>query len=226
MKKILAIIIGFLPISKIRIFLWRTIFNYHISYDSYIGWANIIICDSVNINNAKIGHFNRIYCGELLMKSKAEIGKLNLIKLVTHFEMLQSSRIESKNTFVGFNINSYIHQDDCFFCLGERSLIKLNNNIDLTRNVTIGNNVVFGGRNTEIWTHGFDIYRHMVTAPVSIGNDIYIGSRCTICQGVTICDKTVIGAATCVSKSIEDPGFYVSNSLVRKSDIKIYSEES
>lgn len=41
-----------------------------------------------------------------------------------------------------------------------------------------------------------------VTAPVKIGNNIWIGDKCTILKGVTIGDNVVIGANTLVHKDV------------------------
>jgi len=40
------------------------------------------------------------------------------------------------------------------------------------------------------------------TAPIKIGNNIWIGDKCTILKGVTIGDNVVIGAHTLVNKDI------------------------
>lgn len=226
-KKICSIIIGCLPFNFFRIFLYRLVLGYKISYDTHIGWANIICCDSVSINKGKIGNFNRIQCNSLILDNNAEIRKLNLIRLVNIFHMFEESGVISRNSFIGFFVPWYKDKEDCNIIIGKKSLVTINHSIDATRQVEIGDNVVFGGKNTQIWTHGFDIERNMVTGSVTIGNidGVYIGSRCTICQGVSICDRVVIGAATCVSKSITESGFYVSSTLIRKSDIKSYEKK-
>jgi len=41
-----------------------------------------------------------------------------------------------------------------------------------------------------------------VTAPIKIGNNIWIGDKCTILKGVTIGDNVVIGANTLVHKNV------------------------
>ncbi|EGR0111096.1 acyltransferase [Vibrio vulnificus] len=51
----------------------------------------------------------------------------------------------------------------------------------------------------------------IITKPVSIGNDCWVGSRAIILPGVTICDRVVIGAGSVVSKSIETSGVYAGN---------------
>ncbi|MEM1119739.1 MAG: acyltransferase, partial [Bacteroidota bacterium] len=41
-----------------------------------------------------------------------------------------------------------------------------------------------------------------VTAPIKIGNNIWIGDKCTILKGVTIGDNVVVGANTLVHKDV------------------------
>jgi serine acetyltransferase len=43
-----------------------------------------------------------------------------------------------------------------------------------------------------------------VTAPIAIGNDVYIGVNAIILAGVTIGNRCIIGAGTVVTKSIPD----------------------
>lgn len=222
LKKILALLIGIFPIRIVRIFLWNFFLGYKIDYYAQIGWGNILCCNHAEIQKAKIGNFNRIYTNDLHLENGAEIRRLNLIKLVNSFVMLENSQIVSKNSIVGLFRLNYQKRENCNFILGKDSLVTIANSIDVTDSVTIGNNVVFGGKDTQLWTHGFDVKRNMVTGPIVVGDDVYVGSRCTICQGVTIADNTVIGAATCVPTSIKEPGFYVSNQLVKKGEIKIY----
>ena len=43
-------------------------------------------------------------------------------------------------------------------------------------------------------------------APVSIGNDVWMGARAIILAGVSLPDRTVVGAGAVVTKSIEQSG--------------------
>lgn len=83
-----------------------------------------------------------------------------------------------------------------------------------------------GGVGTTLWTHGFDINRVKIQSPVIIGNNIYVGTNSIICQGVKVVDNVVVGAGTVVSRSINESGFYVSNTLLRKSAVANYSDQA
>ena len=56
------------------------------------------------------------------------------------------------------------------------------------------------------------------TAPVIIGNSVWIGGGAIICPGVTIGDRCVIGAGSVVTKDIPDDSVAVGNParLIRK----------
>jgi len=76
--------------------------------------------------------------------------------------------------------------------------------------ITIGNNV-FITAGVHFVTHdgGTLILRKEVpdlewTAPIKIGNDVYIGVRSTILPGVTIGNRCIIGACSVVNKDIPD----------------------
>lgn len=43
---------------------------------------------------------------------------------------------------------------------------------------------------------------------ITVGNNVYIGQRCTILRGVTIGDNTVVGACSLVNKSLEPNSVY------------------
>jgi maltose O-acetyltransferase len=73
--------------------------------------------------------------------------------------------------------------------------------------VYIGDYVMIGP-NTLIATVGHPLSpakrrEHMSqAAPVTIGNDVWIGGSCTILPGVTIGDNVVVGAGAVVTKDV------------------------
>ena len=78
--------------------------------------------------------------------------------------------------------------------------------------VTIGKHVNIGG-NVRIFDHDFHSLDAAIrrserdcddcaTRPISIGDDVFIGTQCIILKGVTIGDRAVIGAGSVVSNDI------------------------
>ena len=87
--------------------------------------------------------------------------------------------------------------------INKYSRIVAHERIEIGNNVTVGQFVtildhdhryIFSGKNMEL-----DGY---ITAPVRIGNNVWIADKCTILKGVTIGDNVVIGANTLVNKNI------------------------
>ncbi len=77
-----------------------------------------------------------------------------------------------------------------------------------TRKVSIGDFVTCGG-NVSIWDTDFhpsnwrerreNLRGVIASAPVHIGNDVFIGANCIILKGVTIGDRSVLGAGSVVA---------------------------
>lgn len=82
--------------------------------------------------------------------------------------------------------------------------------------VTIGSRTLFGP-NVQIYTatHPVD-FRERATGleyakPITIGEDVWVGGSVVICPGVTIGDRTVIGAGSVVTKDIPSDVFAAGN---------------
>lgn len=93
-----------------------------------------------------------------------------------------------KNITVGKNvfINACCHfQDQGGITLGDNCLV--------------GHNVVFATLN-----HGFapEERQSMLSAPIVVGRNVWIGSNSTILQGVTIGDNSIIAAGSVVTKDV------------------------
>ena len=219
-KKILVWGIALLPFNYVRIFFYNLFFDYDIDYSSHIGMFNIINCEKIYMRKAVIGCLNRIQCISLTMNEGSCIDRMNKVSLVNELNMEAKSKIGRQICIIGYYMDDYDKKETCNLSLGEKSLLTHQHRIDCTTSVSIGNNVVVAGNGTQMWTHGFDNNRNMVAKPILIGDNIYVGSRSIICQGVTIASDVIIGAGTCVHKSISEPGFYVSNTIYKKGEVK------
>lgn len=186
---------------------------------------NYIFCEKFEAKNINIGYFNKIVANEIVAKENVKIGKFNRIYFIKKIALCSNSIINTSNQIIGTRNYFTPYNDTFYFELGEASIITSYHYFDCSCKIIIGSNVVFGGRNSEIWTHGFDYKRTMILSNVNIGNNIYIGSGSKILQGTTICNNVSIGAGTVVSKSINESGFYVSSHLIRKSDSADYSKK-
>lgn len=89
------------------------------------------------------------------------------------------------------------------FCLNRYSRIVAHQRIEIGEAVTIGQGVSildhdhqYQMREDKLQLEGY------TTAPVRIGNRVWIGDKCTILKGVTIGDNVVVGAHTLVHKDV------------------------
>src|SRR3954453_10950510 len=101
-----------------------------------------------------------------------------------------------------------------FFCdygtnisLGTKVFFNFNCVVLDVMQVTIGNNVLFAP-SVQIYTATHPINaaerrKWLESAkPISIGSDVWVGGGAIICPGVTIGDRTVIGAGSVVTRDI------------------------
>jgi acetyltransferase-like isoleucine patch superfamily enzyme len=212
MKKIISLLISLIPINIVRIFLLRLFCGYKIDYESSIGMFNVIVADKFILENSKIGKFNYIEAKNVLIK-KGLINKFNRIKHLNNLSLSENSMIFSKNFIGGSKIQK--NKENQNLILGTDSEILRNNYFDVTCEITIGNNVVFGGNGSEIWTHGFDLDRNILLGTVVFENDIFIGSKCIFSKGVRVLSQTTIGPGSVVYKSIAESGVYSSHQLLK-----------
>ena len=85
--------------------------------------------------------------------------------------------------------------------------------------ITLGDHVLLAGSGTQFITHegahwvlkGKDPQKYKHTfgyGRIVVGNNVYIGTRCTILRGVTIGDNVIVGACTLVNKDLPSGGVY------------------
>lgn len=61
-------------------------------------------------------------------------------------------------------------------------------------------------------THDFDSpAMELITAPITIGTDAFVGARALILPGVAIGDRAIVGAGCVLSRSAESGGIYAGN---------------
>lgn len=222
-RLILPAIIACLPSNRLRVALYRALCGYRISAGSRVGPFTLLCCTTAELRDARIGPANFIIADALVMEPGSVIGYLNKILHVKEVRLGSGAYVQSKNNIVGTRNPGGPFKEFERFSLGAKSIITRRHAFDVSDTVTIGANVTFGGWGSTVWTHGFDMYHIKVQAPVTLGDDIYIGSNTLIVQGVRIASRVSVGCGTVVSTSIAEPGFYVSSQLLRKGDPPDYS---
>ncbi len=90
--------------------------------------------------------------------------------------------------------------------IGSHSLLTPGLQIVSANHVTIGDNVMIASRVYISDADWHEIYDRLAspgpTAPVTLGNNVWLGEGVKICKGVTIGENSVIGAGSVVTKDI------------------------
>ena len=173
--------IAFTPGNGLRVSLYRIVCGYRIAPGARIGFGTIIAVDSAEIDNARIGRFNRFQGPYVLrIKDGSSIGDRNA------FDCGEWSIPQS--------VAASAHCD-----LGANTLITGNHYVDVTQGFTLGDRSWLAGRDTQVWTHGADA----AEGEVRIGNDCYIGSAARLAPGSGVGDKCVVGMGAVLTHYIE-----------------------
>jgi acetyltransferase-like isoleucine patch superfamily enzyme len=77
-------------------------------------------------------------------------------------------------------------------------LVTIGNNVHITRGVTF---ITHDGATLILRKEVPDLE---ITAPIEVGNDVYIGTNCIILPGVTVGNRCIIGAGSVVTRSVPD----------------------
>ena len=125
------------------------------------------------------------------MKTELDVGEGGIInidgRVHTEKNVLLSARNGGKLHFAG---RAYVNRNSMIVCRKE---------ITIGKGVTIGPNVVIYDHDHDMVTKG-----NLVCAPVSIGDNTWIGAGCTILKGVTIGKNSVVAAGTILTKNVPD----------------------
>lgn len=140
------------------------------------------------------------------------------------------NRVKLMHEMLGEGSEAWI-EPPFYFCYGKHifvgkgSYINVNCNFIDDGEIIIGEKVMFGPAVT-IATVGHpinpDMREYMYTAPVVIGNNVWVGGNVTICPGVTIGENSVIGAGSVVTHDVLPNCVVAGNpaKLLRKIDEK------
>lgn len=161
-----------------------------ISKDFIIG-KNCTILDGVKIGRGVVLH-NNCHIGRNVFLENIEVGK--------------NTTIESGVVCTGYGKGR--------IRIGENCYVGINNVLDWSNDITIGDYVHIAGPSTGLWTHtsapmclnsiplNEKNEKFRPTAPIVIENNVYIGGNCTIYPGVTIGKYSIIAPNSAVTKNV------------------------
>jgi acetyltransferase-like isoleucine patch superfamily enzyme len=110
---------------------------------------------------------------------------------------------------------------DAVVTVGDRTYVSPDCTVVASHGITIGERCAIGW---GVQLLDDDFHRHgrggvvpdgPTTAPVTIGDHVWIGSRATIYKGVTIADGCIVAGGAVVTRSVEEPRSMVAGSPAR-----------
>lgn len=215
MKKIITAITAFVLPSRIAVVVLN-ILGHKVHSTAKIGFSVLLLKGLYMGENARIGHFNLIKANKMLMRKGAFLKKFNRINGPINLLFNELAALANSNSI--YRADSLVNPGLATLKLGKLGQIVSQNKIDLTKSITIGDNTTIGGHGGQLWTHGYVHERHgagriRVDGEIIIGNNVYIGSRCTFNPGIYIADGVTVGSNVCISKSLKKAGMYVPQAL-------------
>lgn len=235
MKNFFTAFFALLPSKLAHLFL--KMMGHKVHWSAKIG-VSILYVGELNLgNNAKIGHFNFIKTKSVKLEKDAAIRSLNFFKGPFHVILKTDAAIGKQHRFQRSKFP--ITYGDSSLIVGSGTRITTGNYFDLTRSITFGEHSQVAGMGSQFWTHGYvhakkGVERIRIDGEIQIGNNVYIGTRCTVNPGVTIADAINVGGNSVISKDLTKSGMYVNQPLryvasdidnIRAKYSKIESEE-
>lgn len=187
-----------------------------ISPKARIGLSLFVTKRLVLQEHARIASFNLFRCESVSLGPRCTIGKVNVFKGIFHLTLQENSHIGNFNVVKNNGLKTIPAISN--FTIGKDANITSSHYVDMSCNVTIGDNSVVGGRASTLWTHGFVHFnkgqdRPIKLADILIKEGVYIGSNCVLNPGVIIEAGINIGAGSSVAGHLKEKGLYVNSAL-------------
>jgi carbonic anhydrase/acetyltransferase-like protein (isoleucine patch superfamily) len=193
-------LIALLP-SFVKRPLYRWLFGFRIGSRTTVGLALLDARDVSLGEETRIGHFNMItHVGLLEIGCHARVGMLNIIRGGERVSLNDYSEV------IRLNVLNAIPDHDCttepqsVLEVGAGTVITSGHRIDFTDRVTLGKNVIIGGRNSSLWTHN-----RQETAPIEIGDFCYLGSEVRLAPGAKLPTECILGLGSVLTGEIREP---------------------
>lgn len=138
--------------------------------------------------------------------------KINILKI----KLMYGNRFQYESINTRGNLRVYM--EDSGRCVIGNAFFNYGCSINCQEYIEIGKTCIFG-ENVKIYDHNHVFNKKNIpkacqgftTAPIFIGNNVWIGSNCTILKGVHIGDNCVIGANCLINQDVP------ANTIVRNS---------
>lgn len=188
--------------SCLKSFFWQIYLRVKSSSNNKLGKRIIfskdfIIGEKCNIgNDVTIGRFVKL-------GDNISIGKSAFIE---NIEVDNNSTIERNVICTGFGRGK--------IKIGQNCYIGINNVLDWSDDITIGNFVHIAGPSSGLWTHSSALMclnsiplaqkseKFRPTSPILIEDNVYIGGNCTIYPGISIGHHSIIAPNSAITKNV------------------------
>jgi acetyltransferase-like isoleucine patch superfamily enzyme len=199
------VLLGILP-GFLKRTLYGILFGYRIAPGVRIGIALIDAHQVELATGSSIGHLSAIVSvGRLKLGTHARIGRLNIIRGGEQVVLGSYADVMRLNVLNAIPDHDCITNPQSVLEIGPGTVITSGHRIDFTDKVTLGKNVIVGGRSSSLWTHN-----RQETAPIDIGDFCYLGSEVRLAPGAKLPDECILGiGAVLVSEITESRSLVV-----------------
>jgi carbonic anhydrase/acetyltransferase-like protein (isoleucine patch superfamily) len=191
-RLILSLLLTLLP-WRLRRWLMCQLLGYDLAPSCYIG-------------------FSLVTAGHVRLAAHARIGHLTVIRNLDLLELGESASIGNLNWVTGVGVKAgdvhYALETDRVsqLTLSHWAGITHQHVIDCTNKVLIGPYTTIAGCRSQILTHSIDLEAcRQTSAPVVIGSYCFIGTGSILLKGTTFPARSVLGAGSVLTHSLEDP---------------------
>jgi len=180
--------------------LYRWLFGFELGPGARIGWS---VLDARHVTlgeGARIAHFNLITRVERFeVGAHARIGTLNIVRGGAQVSLGAYSSVMRLNVLNAIPDHDCTTAPDSVLVVGPGTVITSGHRIDFTDRVTLGRNVIVGGRNSSLWTHN-----RRETAPIAIGDFCYLGSEVRLAPGAELPAECILGLGSVLTGRIDE----------------------
>lgn len=212
-QSLLTVLLMLLPTTVVRPL--ANAMGHNIAPRARIGFS-WLQCEQLALGEtSRVGHLNVLLVRRLVLRHGARIIHMNICRGPVSLRLGNGACLGNRNTIT--RAPKGVTFGPAQLSLGEGSKITAGHSLDCAQSIRFGDYSTLGGKNSQIWTHGYVHYeapkRYRVDGSIGIGNNVYLGSGVIVTGGLTICDDASVGVGACVTKSLTEPGFYVSSAL-------------
>jgi acetyltransferase-like isoleucine patch superfamily enzyme len=198
-RLVVLALIALLP-SFVKRPLYRWLFGFRIGSRTTIGLALLDAREVRLGEGTHIGHLNAItHVGLFETGACARIGMLNVIRGGERVTLGDYSEVLRLNVLNAIPDHDCTTEPQSVLEVGAGTVITSGHRIDFTDRVTLGKNVIIGGRNSSLWTHN-----RQETAPIEIGDFCYLGSEVRLAPGAKLPHECILGLGSVLTSEIVD----------------------